>query len=157
MAWLIFLTVFPSNNMAIVHSALGDQRKAIKYLEKAIAIITRELGERHFKIGIYSANLADAHLQCSEQEEAVALYHKSLDVLDETLGKNHIEVADVLIKIGTYLQSSGQYRDAFFKLSRAQGIVKATLGVGHPKFKQCDKALEEIEMRDPSLVRDQAK
>jgi tetratricopeptide (TPR) repeat protein len=75
--------------MAKLHTEQGNYKKAADAFAKAIAIVTKELGASHPKIGLYTNSAGEA-LQLQKQYAAARTsYQQALANLSAALGPSH--------------------------------------------------------------------
>ncbi|MES0336780.1 MAG: tetratricopeptide repeat protein [Candidatus Magnetobacterium sp. LHC-1] len=72
---------------------LGDQRQAIAFYEKSLAILLEVYGERHPYVATSYNNIGSAWDTLGDPKQAIAFYEKSLAILLEVYGERHPYVA----------------------------------------------------------------
>jgi tetratricopeptide (TPR) repeat protein len=139
-------------------SFLGNYEEAIDYINRALVIIKKEFGDKHYKYGMFLNSLGLAYAMTNDYKTAYTYMKQSLQILLTALGTDHIEVCDVYSNLGDvcmklvaeYDQEKGKGKgkdkneiDKQSKLeeakkyyTQAQHIVQATFGAEHTKTKQ---------------------
>lgn len=110
------------NSQGLVLKKRADYDGAEKLYKRAIDIVVKTFGEKHYKVGIYMNNLGDIWryviantIQSSTSSETLDLrvyrkrgmyddalntYKKALVAIEQTLGPKHSEAAEILHNIG---------------------------------------------------------
>jgi tetratricopeptide (TPR) repeat protein len=128
---------------------LGNYKQAIDYINRALIIIKREFGDKHYKYGMFLNSLGIAYAMMNDYRMAYVHLKQALQILINTLGPNHIEVCDVYSNLGEvcmkFVIENGQQKEqnqnekqskleeAKKHFLEAQRIVQATFGSEHIK------------------------
>jgi pentatricopeptide repeat protein len=120
------------NNLAIVHSRLGDYGEALGLFEKALTIREAVLGDGHPDTAASYNSLAYVHSRLGDYEKALGLYEKALDICEAVLGDGHPDTANNYNNIAGVHYNLGNYEKALGLFDKALAIREAVLGEGHP-------------------------
>ena len=134
--------------------SLENYKEAIEYINRALLIIRKEFGEKHYKYGMFLNSLGLAYAMSNDYPTAYVHMKQALQILLSTLGTDHIEVCDVYSNLGDVcMKLVAEYEQGIHKgdkennkqskleeakkyYTQAQRIVQATFGVDHTKSKQ---------------------
>lgn len=138
--------------MFILSSISGNYSQAIDYINRALTIIKKEFGEKHYKYGMFLNSLGLADAMSDDYQTAYLHMKQALEILITALGANHIEVCDVYSNLGDVCMKlvaeydQGKQKNSTDKqmkldeakkyYTHAQRIVQATFGPEHTKTKQ---------------------
>lgn len=135
-------------------SAVEHYREAIEYIDRALAIIKKEFGDKHYKYGMFLNSLGLAYAMLDEYQTAYIHLKQALQVLITSLGQDHIEVCDVYANLGDVCMKlvaefdqgkknkavetdkAAKLEEAKKYYTQAQRIVQTTFGAEHTKAKQ---------------------
>ena len=135
-------------------SPIEHYRESIDYIDRALEIIKKEFGEKHYKYGMFLNSLGLSYAMLDEYETAYGHLKQALQVLITSLGQDHIEVCDVYVNLGDVCmklvaefdhgkKSKAIDMDKGTKLEeakkyyiQAQRIVQTTFGSEHTKSRQ---------------------
>jgi tetratricopeptide (TPR) repeat protein len=128
---------------------VGNYKEAIDYINRALIIIKKEFGDRHYKYGMFLNSLGLAHAMIDDYQTAYDHMKQALQILLTALGVGHIEVCDVYSNLGDIcmklvaesdkkkpLDKQSKLDEAKKYYTEAQRIVQATFGAEHTKTKQ---------------------
>jgi tetratricopeptide (TPR) repeat protein len=106
--------------------------EARPYLERALDIRKKVLGEDHPDTAMALNNLANLLSDQSSYEEAQPLYERALAIRKKVLGEEHSLTAASLNNLALLLSDQGSYEEARPYLERALDIYVKVLGEEHP-------------------------
>jgi CHAT domain-containing protein len=109
-------------------------QKAIQYLEEAISVRKKVLGELHLDYAESLNNLATVSWALGNYTKAESLYLQSLQIKKELLGEKHIEYAGLLVSLASLYQNWGQYQKAEGLYHQSLKIYKDVVGEKHPSY-----------------------
>ncbi len=133
---------------------LENYKEAIDYINRALIIIKKEFGEKHYKYGMFLNSLGLSYAMLDDYQTAYVHMKQALQILLTALGADHIEVCDVYSNLGdvcmklvaesgTEKQKGKDQTDKQTKLdeakkyyTQAQRIAQATFGSEHTKTRQ---------------------
>jgi serine/threonine protein kinase/tetratricopeptide (TPR) repeat protein len=115
-----------------VYRRLGLYDDAGPLLEKATAILEKELGEEHGEVAPALERLGTLLSRKGEYEMARPLYERALEIYRRDLGPEHTEVASVLSNLGTLSLRTGDTQAAQAYYQSASNIWIRALGPDHP-------------------------
>jgi tetratricopeptide (TPR) repeat protein/predicted Ser/Thr protein kinase len=110
---------------------LGDDRKATELLEKAVATLTSELGERHEETLNARFHLGAVHRASGRLNTAITMIQQALQVAESALGDDHLVTLKLRDQLGVALNNDGRLEQAIPLLERALAGREAKLGDGH--------------------------
>jgi len=122
------------NNLAYIHSKLGDFVQARDLYERALKIIETAYGPDHAKVALYVNNLGQVLYELGELAEARKLYERALQIDEAACGPNHPTVAIDINNLGNLLLDLGDLAEARKLFERAVQIDEATYGPNHPQL-----------------------
>jgi tetratricopeptide (TPR) repeat protein len=88
------------NSQLEIYSLSGNYKQAIDYINRALIIIKKEFGDKHYKYGMFLNSLGLAYAMTNDYKIAYVHLKQALQLLLNNLGPNHIEVCDVYINLG---------------------------------------------------------
>ena len=128
---------------------LGNYKQAIDYINRALIIIKKEFGDKHYKYGMFLNSLGLAYAMINDYKMAYVHLKQALQILLNSLGQNHIEVCDVYSNLGDVCmkfvvenvdekqknqsEKHSKLEEAKKNYLEAQRIVQATFGNEHTK------------------------
>jgi tetratricopeptide (TPR) repeat protein len=133
---------------------LENYQEAIDYINRALIIIKKEFGDKHYKYGMFLNSLGLAYAMIDDYSTAYVHMKQALQILLTALGTDHIEICDVYANLGDVCmklvaesdqeKSKGKKEtDKNSKLEEAKKyytqalrIVQKTFGAEHTKTKQ---------------------
>jgi len=128
--------------------------EAIDYINRALIIIKKEFGDKHYKYGMFLNSLGLAYAMINDYNTAYTHMKQALQILLTALGPDHIEVCDVYANLGDVCMKlvaednqkkpkgkketdkQSKLEEAKKYYTQAQRIVQATFGAEHTKTKQ---------------------
>jgi tetratricopeptide (TPR) repeat protein len=134
--------------------------EAMRYQERALAIMENVLGADHVNIGLTTNNLGDLARQRGDCKTGVQHLTRSLSIL-EKLGPTHPYVAMPLINRAHCLVDLGQHREAVTDGERAMAILASHEGdpaqLAEAKFATAKGLWETDRKRARTLATEAAK
>jgi tetratricopeptide (TPR) repeat protein len=135
---------------------LENYKEAIDYINRALIIIKKEFGDKHYKYGMFLNSLGLSYAMIDDYQTAYIHMKEALKILLTALGNDHIEVCDVYSNLGDVCmklvaecdqekakQKNKNKTDKQVKLeeakkyyTEAQRIAQATFGAEHTKTRQ---------------------
>ncbi len=112
------------NTRAIKESGSGNYAKAIEFLEKAISIEKKSVGENNIDIAILEHNIADNYLEIGNLTKSLASEEKALAIAEGILPPNSLEICRYLFNMGRIYFAAGNYVKALDYNDRALKIVE---------------------------------
>jgi CHAT domain-containing protein/tetratricopeptide (TPR) repeat protein/predicted Ser/Thr protein kinase len=122
---------FAYNNLGEALRQQGKLREARPYMEEALAIRRKALGEGHPDYAQSLNNLAGLYHHMGDYK-ALPLYERALEVTRKALGEDHPDYAASLNNLGAVLQSLGEPGKARTYYERALAVRRKALPPGHP-------------------------
>ena len=84
------------NNVGSCYFKLGERKKGLKYLTKALEIYEEELGERNVAMASSYNNVGSCYWMLGNQEKAINYIEKAYEIDKELLGERHLETQKIL-------------------------------------------------------------
>lgn len=109
-----------------------DEREAIGYLQRAIAMGGNVINENHPILGVAHNDLAGIYKDLKNLEKAEYHYLKALDINQFLFGEQHPEVATNHSNIGLMYARNEQSEKAKFHLFKAMELRLNIFGKSHP-------------------------
>ncbi|MEZ5456897.1 MAG: serine/threonine-protein kinase [Lysobacteraceae bacterium] len=139
----------------------SDWREAEGLHRRALDIFRRHAGDSSLHTGTSANNLAAALDAQGRASEAEAWHVLSLRSLSAVLGDAHSLVGIARHNFARNLIQRGEYVAAAESLAMAESILRATLGVEHPRWAvllvtRCELALAEGRQQQARMACDQA-
>ncbi|WP_231848236.1 CHAT domain-containing tetratricopeptide repeat protein [Gloeobacter violaceus] len=110
----------------------SQYREAQPLAERALAIRTKALGEKHLEVAQSLHSLGNLYLKQGNYAGAEPLYRRALAIREKALGPNHPEVARSLNSLAVLYIDRGNYAGAESLHKRALAIREKALGGEHP-------------------------
>ncbi len=124
-----------TNVIGRVYRELGLYEEAQTFLERALAMRRRLLGENHPDVATSMNGLAIVLFDRGAYDEAEQLYRETLAMRRRLLGENHPDVAISMSNLAVHLHDTGRY-DAYDEaeslLREALATQRQLLGEDHP-------------------------
>jgi tetratricopeptide (TPR) repeat protein len=127
-----FAGVFALLRKAAKLGSAGRAREAQAFLEKALAIRRKVLGEEHPGTAQNYDNLANTLNAQGKYVEAAEGYRKALVILRKVLGEEHPDTATSYNNLAHNLQAQGKYAEAEEGFRKALEIYRKVHGEEHP-------------------------
>ena len=114
------------NNIALVYQEMGDFSMAVKYLEKALAVI-QNIDDSEIEVATTYSNLAASLLELGEVKRAVEYLEKALEIYGKDDVKNfHYSaalsaMATAQCKLGNYEKAVSLYEEALEEIEMNMG------------------------------------
>jgi serine/threonine protein kinase/tetratricopeptide (TPR) repeat protein len=116
---------------------LGDPAGAVTALEKAGAILERELGQDHPDTLFTRNNLAMAYQRTGQVQKAIEFYEVVLQAQEARLGKNNPDTLKMRNNLALAYQAAGRPEKAIPLFETALQSQEAKLGQDHPDTLIC--------------------
>ncbi len=127
-----------ANNLGLcLLDCLEDVPRAQYYLELALAIRLKTLGETHPLTALSYNNLGYFHKATGKLDDARKHYQTSLEIRKQTLGEEHPDTAQTLNNLGTLSQAQGNFQEAQTELEQALAIYCKSIGENHYRTAFC--------------------
>jgi hypothetical protein len=120
------------NDVGYGYSALGQNRQAMEYYQKALEIREEVLGEKHQDTARSFNNLGASYAEIREYKQALEFLQKALEIRIELFGENHRDTAESLDNIAATYGDMGEHKRALGLKQEAMEIRKELLGEHHP-------------------------
>lgn len=120
------------NNQGFLLRQKGNNKEALEYHEKALALRERYLGPEDPLVATSLYDLGVAHFHLGNYDEAEVYYRRALEIRQKTLPADHLEVAGSLIRLADLYRNLGDYEKAEPLYKRALAIREKRLGPDHP-------------------------
>lgn len=111
--------------------------KAEPLLQRALAILSKNLGQDNPAVAQSQNNLANLYSVAKKYDRAESLYQKAIDTLEKIKGSEHPDLADLLNNLAQLDKERGQYDRAEPLYQRACSIWEKALGKEHPNVARC--------------------
>jgi tetratricopeptide (TPR) repeat protein len=150
---LVCLKIFISKSEFLFYF-LENYKEAIEYINRALIIIKKEFGDKHYKYGMFLNSLGLSYAMLDDYKTAYVHMKQALQILLTALGHDHIEVCDVYSNLGDVCMKlvaeldqekskdkkqddkQSKLDEAKKYYTEAQRIVQATFGPEHTKTRQ---------------------
>jgi tetratricopeptide (TPR) repeat protein len=144
--------------LADLHTAQGEYRRAADYCEAALVRSRQRLGEDHPSTIVRFARLARAYLRVGEARRAeIFARHAHERTASHLAGASQTERAEVIEALGAVLRENGRYTEAAARFGEALALHEAAHGREHPRSAACRLQLAETEslngVRASALIR----
>lgn len=110
---------------------IGDQHKALRYSEQALALAEKYYGEEHNEVARILINLGNVYYGLGKAKKSQLLYQRALDILIKHDGNKNCEVAKLLSKLGSVYYNLGDPIKARELSEEALPILKQEYGENH--------------------------
>lgn len=120
------------NNIGLVYKEIAEYEQAIKYLQDALDIRTKEVGKKNIITGIYINNIGLVYRSIGKYDKALNCYNKTLEIFMAKYGYSDSRVATLYNNIGAVYKSKGDFGQALFNSQKALEIQQELLGEQHP-------------------------
>jgi len=115
------------NNLAVLNKLKGDYNRSILFLNEALAIYIKELGENHPYIALSYNNLGDLYFLKKDYGKAKNYYNLSFEMIKKLHNEEHPDYAISLTKMGIVFSKVGDYLSASPYFEQALNIKKRQL------------------------------
>ncbi|MBI5214360.1 MAG: CHAT domain-containing protein [Ignavibacteriae bacterium] len=109
------------------YTAKEIYQDAIEYLNKAVKLGKKHLGEIHFNMAQAYNSLGIVYRRMGEYDQSISIYNKSLNVRLKLFGDIHSEVGKVYGNLGIVYWNKGDYEKAFEYMNKGYSIEQKTL------------------------------
>ena len=116
------------NSFGVMWNKLGNYKKAIKYFEKAVVIIEKEIGEDAPQLATQFNNLAMANVNLEQNIQAIHWLERALGADIKVYGESHPYVARDYKNIGLMALKENQFEKALDYLQRGLTIDREHYG-----------------------------
>ena len=110
----------------------GNYNKALEYLENALTVCVKNLGEDHPKVATIYNNIGVLYRNQGKYEEALTYNKKALSIRVKALGKDHPSTAITYNNMAYVYCEQGMYKEALKYYEKALEIRESMLGKDHP-------------------------
>jgi len=117
--------------LGVLHRALGDLASALPFLQEALSIREKALGDDNAIVARSMMNVGLLHQAMGDLALAEPLLRRTLEICRKALGDDHLVVAAASHNLGFLLQATGKYAEAEALLQRAIAIRREKLGSDH--------------------------
>lgn len=100
------------SNRGVYLNALGKEKEALDYYEKALALQKEILPSCHPDIALTLTNIAEIYHSMSRMKERLENISQALDIYQKTYGEMHPRVAGCYLNIADIFSSAGLYDKA---------------------------------------------
>lgn len=148
--------VISMNNIAYVHSELGNYKDAIEHYNNALECAKSVFGENHNKVGDICQNIAVAYYKTGKVDLAIEFTDRARNIFIQSYGENHPTVALTYGNLGSYYSMLRDSKRAMESLNKSLEIYRVLYGENHPSVANIydkigcllfnDKLYEEAEM-----------
>ena len=111
---------------------IGSYAEAQYFIEQALAIQQKVLGEEHPDTAKSLNDLAGLYQAQGKYEQAEPLYQQALAIRQKVLGEEHPDTAKSLNDLAALYQAQGKYEQAEPLYQQALAIRQKVLGEEHP-------------------------
>ncbi len=120
------------NNIASSYGRLGDYQQRVLYYQRCLNIVTKHLGQEHFRTASVQHNLGVALMDVGQMEKAYVFLHKALSTHSQVFPPNHPSLALSHQMIAYYYSQLNKYELALPFAQKNLSIHLATNGENHP-------------------------
>lgn len=124
---------FLLNRMGLIIHELGNQRKAISYLEQALAIMKIVYGEKSANTAIVLSNLGLFWRALGDPHKALCYHQQALSINEAVFGRENHKVARDMNNLGAVWRNLGDYYKAVDYMNQALAIDESNFGHNHPE------------------------
>jgi serine/threonine protein kinase len=104
------------------YSSLGEFEDALPFLEEALALRRRALGEDHDLVASTLDNLGAVHWQRGELEKSAECSRALAAIRERTVGRQHADYSAAIMNLGNTYADQGEYQAAESLLVQALAI-----------------------------------
>ncbi|MFH5884778.1 tetratricopeptide repeat protein [Halalkalibaculum sp. DA3122] len=119
------------NNLAIVHSRLGDYSKALDYYERSLELKEKIYEPDNPELALSYHNIAIVYMRRDLSRKAYQLFQKAYQIRKKTLGPDHSLVGSTLSGLATVANDIGKSEEAATYHRESVRILKEKFGDGH--------------------------
>jgi len=109
-----------------------DYVRAVKFLNQALEVGARKLGESHLELATIYYHFGRAHYLKRAYDQALESFHQALRIQIPALGEQNPEVARTYHRMGITYADKGDYNQALTFHEKALSLQLATLGEQQP-------------------------
>ena len=113
------------------YTAIGNYDDAQTYLQRAVDLFRRELGDDHRETIKALDALAFAYNSAGRFDEAETLFKQALRTAEDTFGRDHNDTLNLLNNLSVLYLNTGRYDDAEALLNRALEVRRRVNGDEH--------------------------
>ncbi len=124
---------FILKNIGNLYTDMGDYQKAEGFLEKALAMYEKKLGE-HPDTALCLNHLGRLFRLSGDFQKAIEYFELSYDVIKKANGPEHISTAQALNSLALVMQNMGNYDAAKSYYEKSLKITQKSRGENHPDF-----------------------
>lgn len=124
--------VISMNNIAYVHSELGNYKEAIEHYNNALECAKLVFGENHNKVGDICQNIAVAYYKMGKVDLAIEFTDKAHNIFTQSYGESHPTVALTYSNLGSYYNLLKERERAIAYLNKSLEIYRVLYGENHP-------------------------
>ena len=110
----------------------GLYNEAEYWLNQALEIFEKSLGQNHPNVATSLNNLAELLRSTNRLSDAEPMYRRVIKIFEKSLGQNHPNVATALNNLAELLRASNRLSEAEPMYRRALKIDEASFGPDHP-------------------------
>ncbi|WP_108867766.1 tetratricopeptide repeat protein [Aquimarina aquimarini] len=121
------------SNMAGVYFFLGKYNKAIIYMQNALQLQIKQLGDNHPKNVMYYNNIGILFEKLEKYDKVIFNYIKALEIQKKIAGENHSNIAVIYTNMANVFFEKRDFDKAIEYNQKAIEIRSKTLGDNHPK------------------------
>lgn len=114
----------------------GEYLPAASIEERALSLLTIELGSQHIQVAVATHTLASIYDKLGRFQPAEQLYLRAIQLFEENLGRDHLQVADFHNNVGGFYAYTKQPAKAEPHYQQALKIQEAKLDPRDPKLGQ---------------------
>jgi len=109
-----------------------EPARSIAQLERALAILKKDVVADHPVVGLHYAGLAASHLALSQTAQAKPYLDQALAIAEQQYRKDQVPVTVALMKVVDVYADQGNYAQAHLVAQRVVVILTKTRPVNHP-------------------------
>ena len=113
---------------ALLAAAQGDDQKAVRLFEEAIAGFSRQYGATNLIHAQCAEELADVLVQSGSIDRARAEYNRALGIREKAVGKEHPAYANGLVTMARFRAQQSEIPEAKTSLEEALRVYRASYG-----------------------------
>jgi len=129
-------------DLGVAHGWIGDHHEKREMLQRALEIIEKHFGPKHFRVANMLNDLAEAHGDLGDQHAKREMLQRALKIEEKHFGREHFEVA---ITLNNLANAHGDLGDQHTKVAITLdnlATVHGALEVEHAKRGMLQRALE---------------
>jgi tetratricopeptide (TPR) repeat protein/tRNA A-37 threonylcarbamoyl transferase component Bud32 len=126
---LLRANLLAARGWALVYA--NRAREATPFLEEAVALLTKRLGDNAPAVAKTMTRLGGAYFRSSSYQESARWREKALAISRETLGPEHPDTANAMYNLASTINALGRRHEALALMQQSIAIREKVLGLEH--------------------------